>query len=652
MPVATSYGTYLSVGPRRQLINCTTNISIAQPFSNIVNGAKVANNDNGFFCNSVQSNPGVLYWRWEFPSKVCMQEFTWYQSGASSQGIYTLQGSDDGSAWTDIVTGLDVGASTTTVCAFSGNDTFYKIYRLLQTSGSTNTSQWVTEVEFKLAFDPTDATGPATGATSYSNLYGQGARQTIIQAYVNHQTACNPSDVGDIFGMLDGSFSDGCSTATAFSNGWTDVIFTFAFPTAIVIDEFTWSQGAAASQGVYTIQGSLDGLTWSDLATGLTLGATATDVHAFTNVNAYRVYRLVQTSGASSATPWVREITFKTAEPSSGSGPGNILVSVSFTDDAGFSALPTLYHHTIPRVIVSFGDETAFTADATLTDAGPAVHIVFRVVDDGGFIVGAPFLSAPDKHPVADFHDDGGFVIAAPFLSAPDKHPVADFHDDGGFNASPSIIPVNGPFFFAWADQGEAFSSGHHAVIDEDVFSFTITQEEGDFAKATIVIRNPRVGLLSAGRKRWAFLSFKYDGLVVPMFYGRLVGLPSNIFDELVSIDFIARPFDFVARKKVLANAMRTLPYWEPIFINPGHWDDDDTVLEARTAHWAIDRVTHAVTISDLIEAEDGVIEFTADDYFYDGLCGADQCHAAVDAVGHGKLRSVRPDPEQVARQR
>ena len=37
-----------------------------------------------------------------------------------------------------------------------------------------------------------------------------------------------------------------------------------------------------------------------------------------------------------------------------------------------------------------------------------------------------------------------------------------------------------GPFYFAWTDSAVAFDAGTHAVEDESIFAFEITQEEGD----------------------------------------------------------------------------------------------------------------------------------------------------------------------------
>jgi hypothetical protein len=175
---------------------------------------------------------------------------------------------------------------------------------------------------------------------------------------------------------------------------------------------------------------------------------------------------------------------------------------------------------------------------------------------------------------------------------------------------------------FAWADPAETtFVEATHAREDEDVFAFELSQSEGDFAQLSVTLRNPRAGFLRPDRKQWAWFSARMsDDGVIPLFFGRLIGVPSNIFGELVTVEFVARPADFLSRKAALADALRVLPHYDPIFIDAARREDPDVVLEARTALWHVDRVTHELTISDILVGEDGVVEVTPDDHFYDAL--------------------------------
>lgn len=180
---------------------------------------------------------------------------------------------------------------------------------------------------------------------------------------------------------------------------------------------------------------------------------------------------------------------------------------------------------------------------------------------------------------------------------------------------------AQGQFYFAYVDESVVFNAAVHNVWDENVFSFRYLHGEGDFAQIEFDIKNPRVGLLKTGRKRWVWFSYeKAGGVIVPIFYGRIVGLPSNIFEELVTVTYTARPVDYVAQKAALAASLRVAPFWDPLFIAADKLGDPDVVLEGYSKHWHIDPITHVVTVSDVITGEDGTVEFTEDQYLSDNM--------------------------------
>jgi len=168
-------------------------------------------------------------------------------------------------------------------------------------------------------------------------------------------------------------------------------------------------------------------------------------------------------------------------------------------------------------------------------------------------------------------------------------------------------------FHFAWVDPNQTSFSSAFAREDEQVLSFEIAQEEGDFASLRLEVRNPRVGLLAIGRKRWAWLSYSDGPGTVPLFFGRLIGLLEEMSDEVVTLSFIAKPLNFQAAKAAVAGTMRQAQYFDPLFIEQERRGDPDTVLEARPMVWHIDRVTHAVTASHVLNGEDGTLAFGDD---------------------------------------
>lgn len=176
-------------------------------------------------------------------------------------------------------------------------------------------------------------------------------------------------------------------------------------------------------------------------------------------------------------------------------------------------------------------------------------------------------------------------------------------------------------FFFAWVDESETAFAPAHAREDEQVFGFNLFHQEGEFPSLEIDIKNPRVGLLNPGRFQWMWFSYD-DGssdAPIPLFFGRLVGIPQQIQGEVVRLAFLARPADYAALKAAAAALLKVPPYYDPLWVEPDARDDPDAVLEFYPALFHIDRTSLAVTISDISAGEDGTIDFGGQ-FFYNSL--------------------------------
>lgn len=184
-------------------------------------------------------------------------------------------------------------------------------------------------------------------------------------------------------------------------------------------------------------------------------------------------------------------------------------------------------------------------------------------------------------------------------------------------------------FYLAWTAEGEPFSAGTHATAatkvwdgaegDEQVFSLEIDHSEGEFPSLVCELKNPRVGLLSAGRNQWIWLSADEGAGPQPLFNGRIIGVPKNLAGEVVEVQFVARPPDYIAQREALAASLRVLPWFDRVWLNEAV-DEPDTVLETYAARWHIDRVLLAVSTSDITAGEDGVIVVDESQHFYDGI--------------------------------
>lgn len=121
------------------------------------------------------------YIEFDFFNPVLITELKWYQSTAASQGTWKLQGYDEvGATWEDIGSTFNLGATaTTTVTAISGATEYYSKYRLQQVSGSTSSSPYIREIEFKVGY-PDSSSGPSDGITSVTPDQGPIAGGTPV----------------------------------------------------------------------------------------------------------------------------------------------------------------------------------------------------------------------------------------------------------------------------------------------------------------------------------------------------------------------------------------------------------------------------------------------------------------------------------------
>lgn len=258
--------------------------------------------------------------QFDFGMPVVIDEAILYHNGnAQPTGRAKWQGSNDGSTWTDIGTDFVVRANTaapTTMTELNGNTTAYRYYRLLGVSGSDSANGYWQEITFKIdGFEPRSPHLP-----SYLNRGGWGDRAGVVSAssnFLNYMTS-TPAN------LVNGSFADSVtgSWANSINANWAGNWIQFDFLTPIVVTEAQlFMNTGAAESGTVKWQGSNDASSWVDVSSNFTFSVAEParrilgDMSG--NTTAYRYYRLLGVSGTKSATPWWREIWFRTNEPGS-----------------------------------------------------------------------------------------------------------------------------------------------------------------------------------------------------------------------------------------------------------------------------------------------------------------------------------------------
>jgi hypothetical protein len=195
------------------------------------------------------------------------------------------------------------------------------------------------------------------------------------------------------------------------------------------------------------------------------------------------------------------------------------------------------------------------------------------------------------------------------------------------------------PFFFAWVSSSQTtFDAGTMSVMDEDIFSLTLTHKEGQVPDLEMVIFNPRVGLLSPGRLVWAWLSYQPPNAaavaaintmystsytfpcIIPLFFGELIGVPTNLFAEKITIKLIARSETFVEDKQRVAETLKVIPNYDPLFLDEAHRDEPDALLEGWSSLYHHGRTDLTTSVSDILTGEDGTLTFEQNDAFYNSV--------------------------------
>ncbi|MBZ9794316.1 hypothetical protein [Mesorhizobium sp. ES1-4] len=154
------------------------------------------------------------------------------------------------------------------------------------------------------------AAGAVGPATSYFNAGGRGDRTSSITTTLVSGSLL----VGSIGNLVNGGVGANSTDSCAFNSGQTNTVLKFDFGTAKIIDGFRWFQNQSTSQGTYAFEGSNDDSSYTQIGGSVVLGASSalTDFSG-SNTTAYRYYRLRQTAGTTSNTPWLEEIEFRIA---------------------------------------------------------------------------------------------------------------------------------------------------------------------------------------------------------------------------------------------------------------------------------------------------------------------------------------------------
>jgi hypothetical protein len=170
-------------------------------------------------------------------------------------------------------------------------------------------------------------------------------------------------------------------------------------------------------------------------------------------------------------------------------------------------------------------------------------------------------------------------------------------------------MTVQAKAYFAWVSGLDVeFDPVLHKRLDLEIQSFALSQAEGEVCRLSVTALNPGIGLLAPGRPQYGYLSVSIDGSAPTlMFRGIVNSMPTDLEEALVTIEFYAKPDgmdstpDVDGKLELFAKSLSFRPYVEPL-ISGDTYRSPETVLNARSATYYIDPITHELSLNDLLD--------------------------------------------------
>ena len=289
-----SFANPLGWGDRSSSITVTTTATLgAGSIGKLVDGTTFVND---FWWHSGQSGR-VVKFDFGVGNAPIIDGLRWIQSANFSHGNWVVEGSTNDADWAELKSSfaLSTGVSPFKTVTWT-NATSYRYYRLRQVRGTTSSSPWLYEIEFRVNGNAdTAASGDRTSAVAI--------------------TTTATMSLGTVNNLIDGLTESGTSESCSFTNGEStrEVKVDFGAGNAKIVTGFRWYQHNSTSHGTWVAEGSNNDADWDALGSSFTLGGAAHKRENWANTTAYRYFRIRQTAGTTSSGPWLIEWEFEIA---------------------------------------------------------------------------------------------------------------------------------------------------------------------------------------------------------------------------------------------------------------------------------------------------------------------------------------------------
>ena len=170
-------------------------------------------------------------------------------------------------------------------------------------------------------------------------------------------------------------------------------------------------------------------------------------------------------------------------------------------------------------------------------------------------------------------------------------------------------------WYVALVDAGEPFDPVEHRRRDLPVRRVSLTGSEDDEVDrlGLVCIRRTDAPTLDPGGARWVHLSRELaDGSLKHMAYGYVIPTPKREDDEFETFEFNCSPVNWAALKVVAAQALKVLPFFEPVTVSLDSRNDVEEILDGYSSVPHCHRSTHQVTFAEITGAGSVVLDAPA----------------------------------------
>jgi hypothetical protein len=175
----TAYTNTGGSGDRRGWVTVSTNMTYANTLANIIDGSQ----SNNLYFNTQSATGKYLRFDFGVGANYWIDNFKIYYNGTfNGDGTWKVQGSNDGSNWTDVSSNFTWGGSAAgTEFSVDLIDSGYRYYQFLGVSGNMTDGYYQREITFKIGVPGPSAVGIFTSDTTEAiNLSGTTATDDDI----------------------------------------------------------------------------------------------------------------------------------------------------------------------------------------------------------------------------------------------------------------------------------------------------------------------------------------------------------------------------------------------------------------------------------------------------------------------------------------